>query len=272
MNTYIEIIKNTVTEPGTAALWWLGQMGLIVKMGQTVVCIDYFASLADGARQTPAPIPADEVTGIDAFLGSHDHLDHIDHEAWQIWTKNNPDAIFVFSKAHMNSVLADGVAADNALGLNDGEAIQIGEITIHAIPAAHEFLDRDEETGIYPHLQFILEGNGVRLHHAGDTVRYEGMLGKVAAFGRIDAQLLPINGRDSYRYSNNCIGNMTYQEAADFAGDLGAGMVIPGHWDMFADNSADPEEFAKYIEVKYGSRLKCHIPRVMETIVVKRKE
>ncbi|MER2105044.1 MAG: hypothetical protein ABS999_24480, partial [Pseudomonas atacamensis] len=48
-----------------------------------------------------------------------------------------------------------------------------------AIAAAHEFLDRDEGTGLYPCLQYIIEGNGVRIYHAGDTLRYEGMLPKL---------------------------------------------------------------------------------------------
>jgi L-ascorbate metabolism protein UlaG (beta-lactamase superfamily) len=60
---------------------------------------------------------------------------------------------------------------------------------------------------------------------------------------------------------------MTYQEAADLAGEAGPAMVIPGHWDMFADNGADPEEFADYLNAKYHDRIQCRIPKVMEKIV-----
>lgn len=89
------------------------------------------------------------------------------------------------------------------------------------------------------------------------------------AFGPLDAELLPINGRDAKRLLRNCIGNMTYQEAADLAGDVRPKMVIPGHWDMFADNSEDPELFKKYIEAKYKDGLVCRIPKVLEKIVVR---
>lgn len=58
----------------------------------------------------------------------------------------------------------------------------------------------------------------------------------------------------------------TYQEAADLAGDTGSSMVIPGHWDMFAINCSDPNEFADYIKVKYGDALVCKVPKVMEKI------
>ncbi|MDO4877188.1 MAG: MBL fold metallo-hydrolase, partial [Oscillospiraceae bacterium] len=94
-----------------------------------------------------------------AFVGTHDHIDHIDHDAWKIWAKNNPDAKFIFPRKHMESVLKDGIARVNATGLNDGESYQIGDITIHAFPASHEFLDRDEN-GLYPYLQYVIEARG----------------------------------------------------------------------------------------------------------------
>ena len=47
---------------GTAALWWLGQMGLIVKAGNTTICIDYYATPDEG-RQTAPPIAADATAG-----------------------------------------------------------------------------------------------------------------------------------------------------------------------------------------------------------------
>jgi L-ascorbate metabolism protein UlaG (beta-lactamase superfamily) len=263
-------INDTKVEDGTLALWWMGQMGLIIKSGTTTIAIDYFATPTP-ERQVPPPIPAKELVGIDAFLGTHDHLDHIDHEAWKIWAKADPNAKFIFSRAHEKSVAEDGIEEARMIGLNAGESVSVGDITVHAIPASHEFLDKDEKTGIYPHLQYIIESNGIKIHHAGDTVRYEGMLAAVKELGPIDVELLPINGRDAFRYSRNCIGNMTYQEAADFAGDVGTRIVIPGHFDMFADNSEDPVLFKDYIEAKYGKRLICIIPSVMEKITIEAK-
>ncbi len=255
-----------LSDENRAHLWWLGQMGLMVQIGNTKICIDYYASPLE-ARQVAPPIPAGKLTGIDAFLGTHDHLDHIDHESWKIWARTNPDAKFVFPEKHREAVLADGVNPANAVGLNEGGSVQIGDITVHAIAASHEFLDKDDE-GLYPYLQYIVEGNGVRIHHAGDTVRYEGMLPKIRSFGNIDLQLIPINGRDAKRYRENCIGNMTYQEAADLAGETGSSFVIPGHWDMFADNSEDPRKFADYMAVKYPSGPKSILPAVMEVIIL----
>ncbi len=267
MNRLTEEISNMKVPAKAAVAWWLGQMGLIVKMGTTTVCIDYYATPSDD-RLVPPPIPANEMDGIDVFLGTHYHLDHIDHEAWKIWAKKCPEAKFVFPKTFKDEILSDGVKSENALGTNEGETVRVGDITIHAIAASHEFLDKDEKTGLFPYLQYIIEGNGVRIHHAGDTVRYEGMMPKLRNFGHIDLQLLPINGRDAEKYRRHCIGNMTYQEAADLAGEVEPGLVIPGHYDMFGDNSEDPEKFKDYIEVKYGRKLNCVIPKVMEPIFI----
>ena len=63
---------------------WLGQMGLKISVNATTVFVDYFASDCPG-RRTPVPVAVEGVRGVDAFLGTHDHLDHIDHDAWRVW-------------------------------------------------------------------------------------------------------------------------------------------------------------------------------------------
>lgn len=258
MNAFLQSIRETPAPEGTAAIWRLGQMGLLIKMGDTVLCVDYYASEGPG-RLFPPPVPAAELTGIDVFLGTHNHLDHIDHASWRIWARNNPRALFVFPSVHRESVLEDGVPESSCRCLNDGESMVCRGITVRAVAAAHEFLSPDP-AGRYPCLQYVIEGNGLRIYHAGDTLRYEGMLGKLQRLGPIDAALLPINGRDGKRYRRGCIGNMTFQEAADLAGALRPRLVIPGHWDLFADNPGDPEAFADYIDAKYPGLMKVLIP------------
>ena len=267
MNGFWQSVANMAAPRGTAVLWWLGQMGLLVKMGDTVLCVDCYASPGPG-RRIPPLFPAESVSGITAFLGTHNHLDHMDHEAWRIWARQCPDALFVFPEAHRRCVLEDGVPEKNCRGLNHGESCCIGVIRVHAVAAAHEFLAPDPETRLYPCLQYILESGGVRIYHAGDTLRYEGMLPALRNFGPLSAALLPINGRDGTRYRRNCIGNMTFQEAADLAGELHPGLVIPGHWDMFADNPGDPEAFADYLDAKYPGQSACVLPRYLEPVRV----
>ena len=59
---------------------------------------------------------------------------------------------------------------------------------------------------------------------------------------------------------------MTYQEAADLAGELQPGLTIPGHWDMFADNPGDPKAFVDYLDVKYGGRIRAVQPSLLTPV------
>ena len=259
MKRIMEDVMNEKVSEGSAVLRWLGQMGLLVRMGQTVLCIDYFASDLPG-RQVLPPVPVEEMAGVDIFLGTHNHLDHIDHPAWRTWASVCPNAKFVFPGLHQAEILADGIAADRCVGMNDGGCVRIGGVTVHAVAASHEFLDRDEKTGLYPYLGYVIQGNGVTLYHSGDTCLYEGMAACLRQWP-IDIALLPINGRDAARLRRNCIGNMTYQEAADLAGAIRPRITVPAHFDMFRGNTANPREFLAYMACKYPD-LKTFRPRL----------
>ena len=80
---------------GTVALYWLGQMGLLIDTGNTRICVDYFASPLDG-RQTPPPFQADKLTDIDMFLGTHDHIDHIDRLHEMVKTVKTVNMVMYF--------------------------------------------------------------------------------------------------------------------------------------------------------------------------------
>jgi len=53
---------------------------------------------------------------------------------------------------------------------------------------------------------------------------------------------LPINGRAPER---RVAGNLNGPEAAQLAKSMGARLVIPCHYEMFAFNTADPAEFVE---------------------------
>jgi len=80
------------------------------------------------------------------------------------------------------------------IGLDDGVTTTIGDVTITAVPAAHELLAIDPATGFHECLGMIIEGNGFSLYHAGDTCIYEGMQQRLRHW-KLDLALLPINGR-----------------------------------------------------------------------------
>ena len=107
---------------------------------------------------------------------------------------------------------------------------------------------------------------GRTVFHAGDTCKYEGLETTLKRW-KFDALFLPINGRDAKRLAENIIGNMTYQEAADMAGSLKPGIVVPGHYDMFAKNPGDLQGFLDYMKVKYPNQGVC-APKHAECVVI----
>jgi L-ascorbate metabolism protein UlaG (beta-lactamase superfamily) len=262
----IDDIDTCALSAGQGAFWWLGQHGFAVKLGKTVCYLDAFLSPIDG-RLIPPLLQASEITNADLVFGSHDHADHIDRGAWPQIAAASPRAKFVVPDLLRDWIARElGLPDSRVLGLDEGMAIAVGDVSATAIPAAHEFLDCDPQTGRHPYVGFVVEGNGVRLYHAGDTCLYEGMHALLRRW-TFDLALLPINGRDAKRLAAGCIGNMTYQEAADLAGAIRPRLTVPTHFEMFAMNQEDPRLFVDYMRVKYPE-LRVELPSHGERRIV----
>ena len=235
---------------GEVAFWWLGQHSFIVKTGHIVLYMDPFLSPLSH-RLVPPLLKAHEITNADIVCGSHDHADHIDRPVWPALAAASPKAVFVVPDMLRESLIRD-LKFDPArlIGLDDGKSAVISGARITGIAAAHEFLDQDSATGRFPYLGFVVEVNGCTLYHSGDCCVYEGLVTRLKRW-KFDVMFLPINGRDARRLAAHCIGNMTYQEAADLAGVLQPRLVAPAHYDMFAGNLGDVSAFADYMGVKY---------------------
>ncbi len=229
-----------------------GQQGILIWDDETnyKFGIDLFLSDEPG-RKLKNHVEIDDLGDVSLLFGTHDHIDHIDREAWKIIGKRHPNIKFVAPKLFEKDLPKDlDISADRFIFVDEGDKVKEGPVTIEALPAAHEFLDTTPE-GLHPFLMFIVTFGGKKICHLGDTCLYEGIYAKLRNLGPYDVMFPPINGRDAKRLKDNIIGNMTYQEAADLAGTLKPGLVIPGHYDMFDFNSADPEAFTEFVKVKY---------------------
>jgi L-ascorbate 6-phosphate lactonase len=243
-------IRAARPEPGRACFWWQGQHSFIVKVGQTVIYIDPFLEPM-AARQTPPTLRPEEVTNADLVLVTHDHADHLNPCTLAGIAQASDEAIFLCPRTATSRMTGDAqVPAECVRPINAGETASWSGLKVTAIKSKHEFFDEDPELG-FPYLGYVVEAGGVAFYHSGDTVNYEGLISTLRQWPRLDAIFIPINGRDALRYRGGCIGNMTYQEAVDFAGELKPGLVVPTHYDMFRGNQEDPQRFADYLEAKY---------------------
>lgn len=244
----IDQMNHTSVPDGELAFWWLGQMSFAIKVGGKLLYLDPY--LADKPnRQVPPLCLPQHITHADWVLTTHDHSDHMDPVAIGGIAKASPQARFVCSRVAHHKLLELGVAPEHAIGLDEGMVFEQDGVRITPLAAQHEFFHRDAELG-YPYLMYVIEVGGMTIFHAGDTLRYEGMQTKLARW-KFDVMILPINGRDAVRFNRRCWGNMTYQEAVDLSGELQPRLVVPGHYEMFANNAQDPQAFADYISAKF---------------------
>jgi L-ascorbate 6-phosphate lactonase len=167
----IDDINACRVPPGQCALWWLGQHGFVVKLVDTVCYIDVFFTDSPDRLVKPLLRPQ-QATNADLVLGSHDHGDHIDRPAWPTVATASPNAIFIVPELLREKVSAElHLPPGRVRGVDEGLTVRHRDVTVTAIPAAHEFLDEDPATGRHPYVGFIITSNGFSLYHAGDTDR-----------------------------------------------------------------------------------------------------
>jgi L-ascorbate metabolism protein UlaG (beta-lactamase superfamily) len=177
---------------------------------------------------------------IEVVTSSHNHTDHLDGETLLPLLEANPALTVTVSAANI------GFAADRLQVRPErltpihanGDPVQAGPFTFHAIPSAHESLETDEN-GDHKFVGYIIEVGGKTIYHSGDACLYDGLEGRLKQW-KLDLAILPINGRDPAR---GVAGNFTAEEAAQLGKKIGVGLVIPCHYEMFEFNTVSPQGF-----------------------------
>jgi L-ascorbate metabolism protein UlaG (beta-lactamase superfamily) len=231
-------------------LWWLGQSGFLVKWGRHHLLLDpylsdsltakYAATDKPHERMTARVVAPERLAFAAVVAASHLHTDHLDAGTLGPLLAANPELVIAAPEA-IRAAAAErlGVGPDRLLGCDDGRTVEAGPFALTGVAAAHDTLACDER-GHLLCLGFVVRFGAFALYHSGDTLRYEGQVERVRPH-RVDAALLPINGR---RAERRVAGNLDGLEAARLALDIGARVVIPCHYEMFAFNTEPPDAFA----------------------------
>ena len=238
-------LERVALASGQAALWWLGQAGFAVRAGGTTLLLDPFLARRPD-RLSPPPFSPEQATGIGAILCSHEHIDHFDAESLPGLAAASPEAKVVVPTPLVPRVTALGILPDRVIGAQPDEPFELDGVTIHPVPALHGVdvadaytFGRELSDGLYRYLGYVVEAGGLRVYHAGDTLADEELEDRLTRLAP-DVALLPINGRDHYREAQNLVGNMDHREAVSLAASVGAGLLVPMHYDMFASNLGYP--------------------------------
>lgn len=230
-------LKAHPTPAGAVTLWWLGQAGFIFKSpGGKVVALDPYLSNSckaigdqhgfDMDRQFPPPIAATDLVGIDAYLLTHSHQDHLDPETVSPYRQGGGHGPWIAPAETWEKLQSWGVPEQELTMIWPNKEITLGDLTIRATFAVPFAGDDLTHVGYLVSVQ-----NGPKIYFTGDTA-YEEVLALAMESHKPDVLVAVING--AFR-------NLGPAEAAMLAKKLGIKRVIPCHHDLFKDNCQPPQ-------------------------------
>ena len=197
---------------------WHGQAAVTIRLGKKVVTIDPYKMLPDA----PAA---------DIVLVTHKHDDHY-----------SPADILSISKA--DTVKLASFDAPGFRRVRPGETVRIDAIKITAVRAYNQrkirFHPKSEQW-----VGYIVESEGLRFYHTGDTERIPEMKGI-----RADAMFVPLG----QTYTMDSV-----EEAADAVRDVGPALAVPIHFGLYEGTRADAEKFKALLEG--FTRVEILVPR-----------
>ncbi|MGY6553531.1 MAG: MBL fold metallo-hydrolase [Wenzhouxiangella sp.] len=229
------------------AVSWLGHSSILIRVDGLWVLIDPVLTNTAGpvagfgpARLTPLPIAMRELPRIDLVLISHDHYDHLDlptvrHLARQA---GGPPRFMV------GLGLADwfqsrvGVEAEQ---FDWWEQRQVGDITLHFVPAHHNSGRSLRKPNITLWGGWAVEHAGQRFLYTGDTAYVQALFQDIRAhLGPIDLAAIPVGvylPREAMRFEH-----VNPEEAVLAHLDLGAKRSFGVHWGTFQLGDDEPFE------------------------------
>jgi L-ascorbate metabolism protein UlaG (beta-lactamase superfamily) len=189
---------------------WLGHDGFRIDTTKTIYFDPY--QISGGPKA-------------DLILISHDHFDHCSPD--DIAKIQQPETVIVTEK----------IAAKKLKGevriVKPGDSIRVDEVKAEAVPSYN--VDKDFHPKKKGWLGFIVEVEGVRIYHAGDT----DFIQEMTDF-KVDIALLPVSG--TYV--------MTADQAIKAALAMKPKLAIPMHYGAIVGDYKDAENFKKALEGK----------------------
>lgn len=241
-------IATTQPERGSLAIWWLGQSGFAIKSRNGLLVIDpylsehltakYAGTSKPHIRMTESPFRGGDLHGVSLVLSSHKHSDHMDPGTLPDLMRANPHATLIVPCSQFEHARGLGIEHEQIIAMESGDLHAQNGFLIRAIPSAHEELDVDID-GRHLYFGYVVEADGLRLYHSGDTVLYDDLPAMLGP-DPFDVLFLPINGRDP---SRGVAGNMSAAEAVDLAAQVKPRFVVPHHYDMFTFNTVPVADF-----------------------------
>ena len=161
----------------------------------------------------------------DLVLVTHEHFDHCSPE--DVEKILQPDTVIITEKDSARKL------SGTIKTVKPGDSLTVDGVKIEAVPAYN--IDKDFHPKANGWLGFVLEMEGVRIYHAGDTDCIPEMKNM-----NVDIALLPVSG--TYV--------MTADEAVEAALAINPGVAVPMHYGAIVGDSSDAANFKSKLEGK----------------------
>jgi L-ascorbate metabolism protein UlaG (beta-lactamase superfamily) len=208
-----------------ARVTWLGHASWLIQIGGVSLLVDPVLGQSIPGfikRNVDAPLSPEALPSITAQLVTHNHYDHMDLPSLRA-----VGAPVVAGIGNGRSV--GGHPAVTELGWWD--TAEVSGVRVTFVPSQHWSRRALEPPNRALWGGFVVESEGLRVYHAGDTAYFEGFQEIGRRFPRIDAALLPIGAYDPAWFMSK--QHMNPAEALKAFADLGARRVIAMHWGTF---------------------------------------
>lgn len=225
MTKMAESLSSLKVESDSIAIGWLGQAGFVFKTpnGQLVYIDPYLSDYCQkvegneivAKRLIPTPMEIDEIKeGL--IIVTHAHEDHADPELIVHAFRNCPKVELAGPISCIDQMRKLGVSNERMRLLKDGQTYNFDDFSLAVVYADHGQLEPDA-------IGVVVETDGVRIYHTGDTCYCPEKMAKVIDV-KPDIIIPCINGT---------YGNLSAVEAAKLANDVGARIAIPSHYWFF---------------------------------------
>ena len=207
-------------------LTWLGHASWLVQVASTSMLIDPVLGerISGVVRRNVSPgLRVGQLPKIDGCLVTHNHYDHLDLPTLQqvgapVWAGQGTGPLL--RKAGLD-----------AHEMRWWDTAQVGLATVHFVPSQHW-----SRRGLFDVNEmlwggFVVEGDGRRVHHAGDTAYFDGFAEIGRRFSGLDATMLPIGAYDPPWFME--VQHLNPEQAARAFLDLGARNLLAMHWGTF---------------------------------------
>lgn len=233
----LQEVRSHVTPPGHVTLWWLGQAGFLIKSPAGIVlALDPYLSNScqalgaehgfDMERLIPPPLAPAELAGITAFVITHSHQDHCDPETIAAARAAGGRGPYVAPAETLDKLRGLGVPDEELQMAWPNRVVTFGDVAVRATFAIP--FGPDDLT----HVGYLISvADGPQVYFTGDTGWHE-VLADAMAPHEPDVLVAVIN--PAFR-------NLSPAEAAVLAKRIDAKLVVPCHYDLFADNCQPPQ-------------------------------